>query len=86
MGEITNHARVILVNPRDLKSWVDGINEMVRTAEAVLTNGGFIIINDEGENHGKLVVSATAYRRAGFGVHHQKETVNDTDRAILAAI
>ena len=53
IGENTNHARVILVKPRDLKSWVDGINEMVKTAEAVLTKSGFIIINDEGEDHGK---------------------------------
>lgn len=50
IGENTNHARVILVKPRDLKSWVDGINEMVKTAEAVLTKSGFIIINDEGES------------------------------------
>lgn len=53
IGEATGHARVIVVKPRDLGTWTDGINKMVKTVEACLINSGFIIVNDEGDEHGK---------------------------------
>jgi hypothetical protein len=47
IGRATKHSVIILVKPRDLGKFVDGINEMVKEAEAVLTEAGFNIINDE---------------------------------------
>ena len=53
IDEQTNHARVIIVKPRDFKGWLQSINDMVERVDTFLTASGFTVINDEGDEHGK---------------------------------
>ncbi len=53
IDELTNHAKVIIVKPRDFKTWLNSINDSVEKVETFLTASGFTVINNEGDEHGK---------------------------------
>jgi hypothetical protein len=48
LGEMTNNAKVVLVKPKDLRSFTDALAEAVAAVEARLVAGGVAVIDDEG--------------------------------------
>lgn len=49
LSEDTKNARVIVVKPRDFKPWMARLEARRVEVERQLTDGGFTIINDEGD-------------------------------------
>jgi len=47
LNQQTNHARVIIVKPRDFKQWLEVIERQRIVVERFLTESGYTIVNDE---------------------------------------
>lgn len=52
LGEMTNNARVIVVKPRDLRSWLALVERNIAGIEAMLSKHGFVVTDDENTKEG----------------------------------
>ena len=48
LGELTSHAKVMVVSSRQMRQIMDALAEAMATVEAALVAGGITVINDEG--------------------------------------
>jgi len=49
-GELTRHAKVMVVSSRQMRQIMDALVEAMATVEAALVAGGITVIDDEGGN------------------------------------